>query len=576
MEIKSIQIKNVRGLQDHLIELNMIPNKPSLLVAPNGSGKSSFALAFLCMNTRRMKLNESDLYNEDKNNSPEIILKTSSPNDTYIANGEKNEISKKFGIFVINNKQEAKSSGLYQGYPMGKPKIIMPSIVIIDKIPTNVVINDDFTTYYHLEDAPRGMFPLLNTLLQDSELIATLDFDNIKIGKRELKKIGQFIDEIRSYTGTIEERYKRIEEESDYHALCDLPALKYVIEVLCKIEKEQNKVKTFLKAMELVCLYNRKEDEFKKRKTFVEYNKNEQNCRAIFSMLKGTWKEIKPHQEKGQFILKIGDTSRISNGERDSLAFFANLMKASFSLTKENNILIIDEVFDYLDDANMMAVQYYISKFINKCKHDGKNVYPIILSHLNPSYFHHYWFKEMKVYYLCQLPNPKSSDNIKKLLRQRGLSEMDDISKYMFHYHTDIKHNMGDLIGSAPKEWKTVEVFKNYCEKQLENYLGCETYDPMAVCVALREHIEKEIYDKLTNEEEKTQFLEEHGTAKKLEYAVNRGIVVPEVFFLLGNIHNAPLHVDEKHGIKVEQALYSKLENNIIREMIDTLVIRKK
>lgn len=57
MNIKSIHIKNVRGLGDRKIELNMIPNKPSLLVAPNGSGKSSFAFAFQWLNRIRMKLN---------------------------------------------------------------------------------------------------------------------------------------------------------------------------------------------------------------------------------------------------------------------------------------------------------------------------------------------------------------------------------------------------------------------------------------------------------------------------------------------------------------------------------------
>lgn len=36
MNIKSIRIKNVRGLQDHTVELGlMYPNKPSLMVAPN-------------------------------------------------------------------------------------------------------------------------------------------------------------------------------------------------------------------------------------------------------------------------------------------------------------------------------------------------------------------------------------------------------------------------------------------------------------------------------------------------------------------------------------------------------------
>lgn len=46
MKIKSVHIKNVRGLGDHEVELNMIPNKPSVLVAPNGSGKSSLHLLF--------------------------------------------------------------------------------------------------------------------------------------------------------------------------------------------------------------------------------------------------------------------------------------------------------------------------------------------------------------------------------------------------------------------------------------------------------------------------------------------------------------------------------------------------
>ena len=62
MKIKSIHIKNVRGLRDHHVELDMIPNKPSLLVAPNGSGKSSFAFAFQWLNRQRMKLDEDDAY----------------------------------------------------------------------------------------------------------------------------------------------------------------------------------------------------------------------------------------------------------------------------------------------------------------------------------------------------------------------------------------------------------------------------------------------------------------------------------------------------------------------------------
>ena len=70
MEIKSITIKNVRGIGEKTIELGMLPNKPSLLIAPNGSGKSSFAFAFQWLNRLKMKLNVDDAYNGDINNKP--------------------------------------------------------------------------------------------------------------------------------------------------------------------------------------------------------------------------------------------------------------------------------------------------------------------------------------------------------------------------------------------------------------------------------------------------------------------------------------------------------------------------
>lgn len=106
-------------------------------------------------------------------------------------------------------------------------------------------------------------------------------------------------------------------------------------------------------------------------------------------------------------------------------------------MTKDNNILIIDEVFDYLDDANIMAAQFYITDLIKQLKGVGKNIFPIILSHLNPDYYNqHYSFKDLKVYYLCPLPQPHASDNMVKLLRQRKAlanagENSDDISKYM-------------------------------------------------------------------------------------------------------------------------------------------------
>ena len=108
MNIKTITIKNVRGINLKKVTLNMIPNKPSILVAPNGAGKSSFAFAFQWLNRLRIKLNEEDAYNNDVNNKPELIIETDeADNNVYKANDNQNEISRRFGVFVINNSFES-------------------------------------------------------------------------------------------------------------------------------------------------------------------------------------------------------------------------------------------------------------------------------------------------------------------------------------------------------------------------------------------------------------------------------------------------------------------------------------
>lgn len=66
MNIASITIRNIRGLENHTFQLNMLHNKPSLLAAPNGSGKSSFAIAFQSLVGNKFKLDRENIYKEIK------------------------------------------------------------------------------------------------------------------------------------------------------------------------------------------------------------------------------------------------------------------------------------------------------------------------------------------------------------------------------------------------------------------------------------------------------------------------------------------------------------------------------
>ena len=573
MNIKSIHIKNVRGLGDRKIELNMIPNKPSLLVAPNGSGKSSFAFAFQWLNRIRMKLNEDDAYLGNVGNKPSMVIETVNPNEVLTADETKNDIIKKFGVYVINNSLKAVSPNLHGGIPTGKARITVPEIVLIDHIPQNKQLIDDFEEIYELMGMPKGYYPVIQKLLDDNTFMANMNAKDLKCNNTVIGKIIEFIERSKEYVGTIDKRHDKIEQD-DFDLLNKYPVVSTAINYIKGSYPIDRNAKLLLRAIRLLTLYYRQNKAIEDRIEYAKYKAQENACRDLFKTLRNTWKNIEPHREKDKYSLKINDVQRISNGERDIIVFIANLYKAKGLMTKDNNIIIIDEVFDYLDDANMMAAQFYITDLIEQLKSAGKNIFPIILSHLNPDYYNqHYSFKDLKVYYLCPLPQPHASDNMIKLLRKRkelakAGGNSDDISKYMLHYHNDYSQDLSGKIGACPAEWGRIDNFKKYCNKQMDNYLANKEYDPLAVCVALREIIEGRIYSSLSDPAHKDEFIKKHGTPNKLNYADEQGINVPEIYYLLGNIYNDPMHVDNKSNKLITQTLYSRLENATVRNMI--------
>ena len=579
MQIKSIQIKNVRGIEDKTIYLDMIPNKPSILVAPNGSGKSSFAFAFQWLNRLRLKLEKDDAYDGDVNNKPQLIITTDEPdNNTYIADENVNNVSKKFGIFVINNGLRASSPGQHNGVLMGKAKITIPDIELLGKKPNDVNLIDDFDEVYDTADLPQGFLPLINELVSNNRFMASCDLNKLKIKVKQAKVINDQIELIKTYTGTVAERHLKV-ESSNKAVLEEIPAILYAENVLKRFCGNDNDTKLLLKAIRLVTLMYRKNQDFKGRVELANYKRNEDSTRKLFNSLKKTWKDIKPHRDHDKLILRIGDAQRISNGERDILILLGMLQKAKNSFTKPDNILVIDEVFDYLDDANLVAAQHYVNIFIKDLKDEGKNIYPIILSHINPTYFRTFAFRDMKVYYLNPLQYPNASDNMMKVVRKRDELERQDkdkadlISKYMLHYHPNYSRSMEDVIGMNDPNWNDIPTFKAYCLRQTEEYLKGKRYDSLAVCVALREMIEKLCYQKLKTQEQKTHFLDvAFGTENKINYIETLGYPLPETFSLLGLIYNDPLHTNNKNKIDLRQTLYSRLENNTIKGMISEII----
>lgn len=575
MNINSIQIKNVRGIGDKTIQLNMLPNKPSLLIAPNGSGKSSFAFAFQWLNRLRLKLDPDNAFKGDVNNKPELIVETDEPeNNIYVADESHNDVSKRFGIAVINNGLSATTPHVYNGIQTDKARISVPDIVLLDKMPSNIQLNDNFLDIYGFSESPEGLFPVISAFIESNRFMALLDYESLKMTKRPMQFLQKILDRIKAYDGTRNEMQNKImlEEKENLESFMQI---RYAEDAFKKYQSDLSEVKQLLYALRLVTLAYRLSDEFIARIAYSQAWIEEERIKKLFGSLKSTWKELKPHRIGTQVILKLGDVQRISNGERDILILLGHLFEASRKLNKVDNILIIDEVFDYLDDANLIAAQHYINLFIRQLKDEGKNIYPIILSHINPSYYLTFAFRSMKVYYQNSLQYPNASDNMLKLIRKRvelermNNDDADKISKYMFHYHTDYSEDMTSIIGINDPNWGNIPKFKSYCLNQVEEYISGNRYDALGVCVALREMVEKISYDKLCSDIQKTKFLDDiRGTENKIDYVESLGFVLPDTFSILGLIYNDHLHLNNRNNIDLRQTLYSRLENNTVKGMI--------
>lgn len=575
MNIKTIHIKNVRGIGDKTIQLGMIPNKPSLLVAPNGSGKSSFALAFQWLNMKRLKLDPDNAYNGNCDNKPELAIATDE-SITYVADENHNDISKRFGIFVINNGRTAKTPKVYGSMLASKARLVVPDIEILNESVEKTDIEDDFEEVYEI-DAPVGIFPVINSLLDNNRFMSLLDYEQLRITARPMGKLLDIINDIKTNTETKDDCHKKFLVQHKM-TLDAVSPIQYVVSLLKKFWPKDTDAKLLLKALRIVTLSYRKSDEIKMRIKYARYKLNEESIKKTFDTLKKTWKDIKPHREGNLVSLKIGDAQRISNGERDILQLIAKLLEAKSKLTKIDNILVIDEVFDYLDDANLIAAQHYINLFISELKNEGKNIYPIILTHINPTFYRTFAFRDMKVYYLNALPNPHASDNMMKLVRRRdeleriNKDDSDLISKYMFHFHTDYTQNMTIVIKMTEPNWGDIPTFKTYCLNQVDKYLQGESYDSLGVCVALREMIEKYCYCYLQTDEQRAMFFDEkYCTENKIDYCESLGVVIPETFSIMGLVYNDSLHFNNKNQIDLRQTLYSRLENSTIRSIVEEI-----
>ena len=576
-KIQSITIENIKGIDKKVFNLDIIPNKASVLVAPNGFGKSSLAIAFNSLNRDKIKLKDDHYHKNDPNLVPKISLSIEKCGSltTLEADNSKNEISQEFSCFVINSQLYARGKGSQYGRATATLEI--EDIVLENKIPRNEKFN------YSLKENKKRFGNYLKELIDIRELldrrILIVELFEKKEGGKKLfdeaiktknqKAVNTFIQKINELSSgkTKDEILKYI--GNNLSELRDIPCFKYIADIIKKYQS--NEVNSYLSAIQFMWLYEKDKNRFKKVYEYSKYTIKKAKFINFLSAFDSTWKKIEAKEEQNQLVVKFPPARDISNGQRDVLSFISMLFKAREKLTKSSNILIIDEVFDYLDDANLVAVQYYITKFIDEMKKEGKNIYPLILTHLDPSYFKAFAFSNLKIYYLNKQQARKAT-NFERLIRARKDDSIkEDVSKYLLHYHTEEINKKNEFKSLKLEEtWGEGNNFKNYINKEVEKYLkdkeNKENYDPFAVCCAVRVKIEENVYNRLNKEEDKVLFLGTHETRKKLNFAESKGVPSPEIYYLLGIIYNKGMHWEEdKDNVT---PIVNALTNLAIKQMI--------
>lgn len=591
--LRRIKIENIKGKAALEVTFaDLTANQPNIVVAPNGYGKSTIATAFKSASNGKMKINDKDMYQQNPDNHPKLELELYGEHSgTYISTDTEGNISKDIAIYTISSPLYAKSTTpRFNRNVASTADLRIEQVVVYNKIPENCGLDYSYRNFTGRYGSKRKLFVNIQSMLMDCGNIGNLIEikNNLKkccMQKGIQSKFAKFLDGC-SQNGSSETIKKQISQD-EINALYENENIRTLLE--CIIEMDDHPagwcdVDAIFTAIQLCDLLKTnqqsgKSNILKKVYAFLLYKQTKSLIDERLDLFNTTGRNIQTHEDHGKLIISFERASSMSNGERDILSFISNLTKFEVEFKKQVGILIIDEIFDYLDGSNMLAVQYYLSQLIGKCKASGKVLFPIIFTHLDPEVFTNYYFKRKKVHYISSFSTIDINSPIVKLLRLRENNtlegtEKEEIEKYYIHYNNEEhtpSNSLAALVSTDFHESNTNFRQRMYNEIK-EEYLLDHEYNPIMVVVGIRIRIEELVYQKLCCED-KAEFIQQHKVINKLQFAEEQGVNVPELYFLLQPMYNDSLHLggDDNAVTRKMKSCYLKTNNLHIRRMVQML-----
>ena len=233
--ITNISISNIKGygITDNSIDVNIDPSRVNILVAPNGFGKSSMAMAFKSLKKTKLEVEVDALHNQDETLQPSVSICLDG--NTYIANSIKNDISKEITPYVINCKLDVKatSQNIHGRYSISKGSLIIGDVEICS-IPAKQPKFYKYSELTHCFGAKGMVLTNIEPLFGDNMFVGLIQdyaqfFEKFKAQKRQAL-VDEVVAKIKQEKGTISEIRKSIadnvfsnlEAESNYMSLDEL------------------------------------------------------------------------------------------------------------------------------------------------------------------------------------------------------------------------------------------------------------------------------------------------------------------------------------------------------------------
>ena len=303
MKIKTIEITNVKGIGNKAFSLDLLPNKPNLLVAPNGFGKSSFSIGFDSLKRSKIELDTKNYHQDNDANRPllSMVVEDATGTRTLLANDTTNTIFNEFDVFVINSQLMAKATKMnIGGNVIVKSSLEISPTILVPTIPPKVAFS------YNSGDAKKAfgangkILPNISNAFNCAPLLWDIanEVDFSKFGQvKNSKSLNDLKAEINAKTGT-SDTIKNWIETNKKAEIQSIGEFSKLAEFLRKFDEIKTDVDSYLAAFQIIDVANAMAANFKKAVNYVCYLDDKAYYEKTISNFNTTRHIIRPKEDK--------------------------------------------------------------------------------------------------------------------------------------------------------------------------------------------------------------------------------------------------------------------------------------